>query len=243
MDFLFLFLFAIIPAEDSQVSETPTEIKTEQVEISEETDPLVELLNEKPVIKEDNKTEENNTLTNSSMTPEKDLQKGAVQDTETVAVITTNYGEIVLRFFPEEAPKTVENFTGLAKKEYYNGIIFHRIIDGFMLQGGDPTGTGTGGESLWGGKFEDEFSDDVKNNRGSISMANAGAGTNGSQFFINTVNNNFLDNRHSVFGEVISGMETVDKISKVETAAGDKPKKDVIMEKVEVMTFAEYKNK
>ena len=237
-DFIFLFIFGALPAPTADINtDSPEmEITSEQSEI---TDPLVQLLAEEAKTTQS----ENNTLTNSSMTPEKDLQKGSVQDTETVAVITTNHGEIVVRFFEEEAPKTVENFIGLAKKEYYNGIIFHRVIDGFMLQGGDPTGTGMGGESFWGGKFDDEFSSDAKNNRGSLSMANAGAGTNGSQFFINTANNNFLDNRHSVFGEVISGMDIVDTISKVETNGADKPVTDVVMETVEVMTFAEYNNK
>ena len=104
---------------------------------------------------------------------------------EEIAILHTNMGDIKIRLFPTEAPKTVENFKGLINKGYYNGIIFHRVIESFMIQGGDPTGTGRGGESFWGGKFEDEFSANVLNFRGSLAMANAGPGTNGSQFFIN----------------------------------------------------------
>lgn len=103
---------------------------------------------------------------------------------ETVAIMKTNMGEIRIKFFPQFAPKSVENFIGLAEKGYYNGITFHRIIADFMIQGGDPTGTGCGGESIWGQPFEDEFSDELYSLRGSLSMANAGPGTNGSQFFI-----------------------------------------------------------
>lgn len=103
---------------------------------------------------------------------------------EKIAILHTNHGDIKLRLFPEAAPKTVENFTGLIEKGYYDGIIFHRVIDNFMIQGGDPTGTGRGGESLWGNKFEDEFNMNYRNIRGALSMANAGPNTNGSQFFI-----------------------------------------------------------
>ena len=104
---------------------------------------------------------------------------------EEVAVLHTNYGDIYIRLFPEEAPKTVENFVGLIKNGYYNNLIFHRVIDGFCVQGGDPKGDGTGGESLWGSDFEDEFCDKLVNVTYSVAMANAGPGTNGSQFFIN----------------------------------------------------------
>lgn len=103
---------------------------------------------------------------------------------EEIAILKTNHGDIKIRLFEEAAPKTVENFKGLIEKGYYDGIIFHRVIDNFMLQGGDPTGTGTGGESIWGGKFEDEFDLNYRNIRGALSMANAGPNTNGSQFFI-----------------------------------------------------------
>lgn len=107
------------------------------------------------------------------------------QNGEEVAVLHTNMGDIYIRLFPQYAPKTVENFKGLINQKYYDGIIFHRVINDFMIQGGDPTGTGRGGESLWGGKFEDEFTANVFNFRGSLAMANAGPNTNGSQFFIN----------------------------------------------------------
>ena len=104
---------------------------------------------------------------------------------EQVAVLDTSMGTIKIRLFPEEAPKTVENFTGLIEKGYYDGLTFHRVIDDFMIQGGDPNGDGTGGESIWGEPFEDEFSETLVNLRGSLAMANSGANTNGSQFFIN----------------------------------------------------------
>ncbi len=103
---------------------------------------------------------------------------------DTVAVMHTNMGDISIKLFPEQAPKTVENFTTHAKNGYYNGLIFHRVIKDFMIQGGDPTGTGMGGESIWGSPFKDEFHPDLHNLRGALSMANAGPGTNGSQFFI-----------------------------------------------------------
>lgn len=119
-----------------------------------------------------------------------------------------------------DMPITAGNFETLAKKGYYDGVIFHRIIDGFMIQGGDPTGTGRGGP---GYAIKDEFTPGNRNNRGTISMANAGPNTGGSQFFINLVNNNFLDDRHPVFGKVIEGLEIVDTIGKVKTDASDRP--------------------
>ena len=177
------------------------------------------------------------------------------------ATIKTNHGEIVIQLFPEQAPKTVENFVGLAKKGYYDGVIFHRVINGFMIQGGDPTGTGMGGESIWGAPFEDEFSNELFNIRGALSMANAGPATNGSQFFI-VQNQNvpaqmagqmeaagypkeiiaayenggtpWLDHRHTVFGQVTSGMDVVDEIAAVERDMADKPKEDVVIETVEI---------
>lgn len=156
---------------------------------------------------------------------------------EQIVVMETSKGTIKLRLFPEQAPKTVENFVGLAQKGYYNGITFHRVIPGFMIQGGDPTATGMGGESLWGTSFEDEFSDELSNIPGSLSMANAGPNTNGSQFFINQVNNDFLDGRHTVFGQVFEGMDVVDEITQVQTGAQDKPVEDVRMEKVTVESY------
>ena len=173
------------------------------------------------------------------------------------AVIKTNLGEVTLALFPEQAPKAVENFVTLAKNGYYDGVIFHRVISDFMIQTGDPTGTGMGGESIWGKAFEDEFSDELYNLRGAVSMANAGPNTNGSQFFI-VQNKNmpkriikqlttypkeivqayrqggtpWLDGRHTVFGQVISGMEVVDKIAKAKTSWGDKPKQDIVIENI-----------
>ena len=177
------------------------------------------------------------------------------------ATIKTNFGDIKVQLFPKQAPKSVENFVGLAQKGYYDGIIFHRVIPDFMIQGGDPTGTGMGGESLWGKPFEDEFSKEVFNLRGALSMANAGPNTNGSQFFIVqkpqldagmsdqmkqagypeeivTAYGNggtpWLDFRHTVFGAVSDGMDIVDKIAATETGMQDKPVKDVVIETIEI---------
>ena len=153
-----------------------------------------------------------------------------------VAVIKTNMGTIELELFPKEAPKAVENFTKLANKGYYDGVTFHRVIENFMIQGGDPTGTGRGGESIWGKPFEDEFSPDLKFDKpGILAMANAGPNTNGSQFFITLVPTPWLNNHHTIFGKVIKGMDVVQAIGKVQTSKpNDKPVKDVIMEKVSV---------
>lgn len=177
------------------------------------------------------------------------------------ATIKTNFGDIKVQLFPKQAPKSVENFVGLAQKGYYDGIIFHRVIPDFMIQGGDPTGTGMGGESLWGKQFEDEFSQEVFNLRGALSMANAGPNTNGSQFFIVqkpqldagmsdqmkqagypeeivTAYGNggtpWLDFRHTVFGAVSDGMDIVDKIAATETGMQDKPVKDVVIETITI---------
>jgi peptidyl-prolyl cis-trans isomerase B (cyclophilin B) len=149
---------------------------------------------------------------------------------DTVIKMTTNHGEIWLKLFPSETPKTAENFVGLSERGFYNGLIFHRVIPSFMIQGGDPLGTGTGGESIWGGEFADEFSADLSNRRGSIAMANRGPATNTSQFFINQADNNFLDSKHTVFGQVVAGMRVVDEIANVEKGAMDKPSEDVTME-------------
>ncbi|MGA8262861.1 MAG: peptidylprolyl isomerase [Ignavibacteriaceae bacterium] len=158
------------------------------------------------------------------------------KETKEVAVIKTNMGTIELELFSKEAPKAVENFTKLANKGYYDGVIFHRVIDNFMIQGGDPTGTGRGGESIWGKPFEDEFSPDLKfDEPGVLAMANAGPGTNGSQFFITLVPTPWLNNHHTIFGKVIKGMDVVQAIGKVQTTKPfDKPVKDVVMEKVSV---------
>jgi len=154
----------------------------------------------------------------------------------TVAVIKTNMGTIEIELFAKETPKTVENFVGLANKGYYNGVIFHRVIDNFMIQGGDPTGTGRGGDSFWGGKFADEIVPALKHDQpGILSMANAGPNTNGSQFFITLVATPWLDGKHTVFGKVIAGMDVVSAIGKVATSKpGDKPLQDVVMETVTI---------
>jgi peptidyl-prolyl cis-trans isomerase-like 1 len=154
----------------------------------------------------------------------------------TVAVVKTNMGTIEIELFAKETPKTVENFVGLANKDYYNGVIFHRVIDNFMIQGGDPTGTGRGGDSFWGGKFADEIVPALKHDvPGVLSMANAGPNTNGSQFFITLVATPWLDGKHTVFGKVIAGMDVVSAIGKVATSKpGDKPLQDVVMETVTI---------
>ena len=178
-----------------------------------------------------------------------------------IATVTTNKGVMTFKLFEEEAPKTVKNFVELAKKGYYDGIIFHRVIPDFMIQGGDPTGTGMGGESIYGSSFEDEFSKNLYNLRGSLSMANSGPNTNGSQFFI-VQNKNvpanmisqlegaefpteiieayknggtpWLDFRHTVFGHIIDGIDVMDDISAVQRGSQDKPLYDIVLEKVEI---------
>ncbi|MEJ5306415.1 MAG: peptidylprolyl isomerase [Ignavibacteria bacterium] len=156
--------------------------------------------------------------------------------TQLVAVFETNMGTFECELFEDKAPKTVANFVGLAEKGYYDGVIFHRVIDNFVIQGGDPTGTGRGGESIYGHPFEDEFHPDLKHDKaGVLSMANAGPNTNGSQFFITLAPTPWLDNKHSIFGQVIKGMDVVRKIGKVETIKpGDRPVKDVVMKKVRI---------
>ena len=147
------------------------------------------------------------------------------------AVMHTNHGEITIELFDGDAPKTVDNFRKLAGDGFYDGIIFHRVIKDFMVQGGDPTGTGSGGP---GYTFEDEFNDH-KVVRGALAMANAGPNTNGSQFFVVTTGAApWLDGKHTVFGRVTGGMDVVDKISAVETDASDKPREPVTIERVEL---------
>ena len=136
------------------------------------------------------------------------------------ATMKTTMGEIQILLFPDAAPKAVENFTTHAKNGYYDGLIFHRVIPDFMIQGGDPTGTGMGGESIWGKHFEDEFSPDYHNLRGALSMANAGPGTNGSQFFITHVPTDWLNGKHTVFGKVTEGQSVVDSIEQGDTISG-----------------------
>ncbi len=209
---------------------------------------------------------------------------------EEIAVITTNMGTVTIRFFPEVAPKAVYNFKKLAQQGFYDGIIFHRVMDNFMIQGGDETGIGSGGQSVWGEKFEDEFSPNLFNITGAVSMANSGPGTNSSQFFINNTTmsvdwasmgvlydmyledesvanaytitdmtliddavkslyeeyggNANLDGGtslsgrgHTVFAQVIDGMDTVEAIAKVAVNSAAKPMEDVVIEKIEIQTY------
>jgi cyclophilin family peptidyl-prolyl cis-trans isomerase len=149
----------------------------------------------------------------------------------TTATLHTNHGAIALELFDDDAPKTVENFLTLSRDGFYDGVIFHRVIPDFMIQGGDPTGTGSGGP---GYQFEDEFNDN-KVVRGALAMANAGPNTNGSQFFIVTTQAaSWLDGKHTVFGRVTDGMDVVDAISALETDARDRPRQDVVIERVAV---------
>src|SRR4051812_8122655 len=151
----------------------------------------------------------------------------------TNATVQTNHGAIEIELFDEAAPKTVENFKKLASDGFYDGVIFHRIIQDFMIQGGDPTGTGSGGP---GYTFEDEFNDH-KVERGALAMANAGPNTNGSQFFIVTAEATpWLDGKHTLFGRGTSRMEAVDSIEQIDTDANDKPREPAMIERVE---FAE----
>ncbi|MCQ8264467.1 peptidylprolyl isomerase [Streptococcus suis] len=191
-----------------------------------------------------------------------------IADNEAAVKIKTSQGDITVKLFPEEAPLAVENFLTHAKEGYYNGIIFHRVINGFMIQGGDPNGDGTGGQSIWAGKdenidsgngFKNEISAFLYNIRGALAMANAGADTNGSQFFINqntadassqlstashpgkiieaykNGGNPSLDGGYTVFGQVIEGMDIVDKIAAVETDSNDKPTSDVTINSIEIV--------
>ena len=189
-------------------------------------------------------------------------QLNEVNEKNPLVTVHTNLGDFTLELFPEVAPKTVENFVTHAKNGYYNGVIFHRVIEDFMIQGGDPTGTGMGGESIYGRTFEDEFSREAFNLYGTLSMANAGPNTNGSQFFIVTAKQvpaqmlkqlkdggwpeeiveeyakvggtPWLDHRHTVFGRVVEGMDVVLKIEGVERNAQDRPLEDVVIESMDV---------
>jgi len=144
-----------------------------------------------------------------------------------IAVLETNAGTIELKLYPEKSPLAVENFVGLIKKGYYNGIIFHRVIKGFMIQGGDPTGTGRGGSSIWGKEFKNENSPNLVFDKPFIlAMANAGPNTNGSQFFITTAKTPWLNGGYTIFGEVIKGKDVVRKIEATKTARGDRPLKE-----------------
>ena len=193
------------------------------------------------------------------------LQLDDVQEGDTLAIMETDFGEITIRLFPEEAPKAVENCTTHAEEGYYDGLTFHRVINGFMIQGGDPAGDGSGGESIWGGTFEDEFSDQLYNFNGALSMANRGQDTNGSQFFIvqqqdgsqygdETMDANYeypsnvvdqyqkvggtpwLDGVHTVFGQVVDGMDVVNAIASVRVDENSKPLEDVVIHTIRIET-------
>jgi cyclophilin family peptidyl-prolyl cis-trans isomerase len=156
---------------------------------------------------------------------------------ETYAVFDTTEGRFKVKFFDKEAPNTVKNFTDLAEgvktgKPFYNGLVFHRVIPDFMIQGGCPQGTGRGGP---GYNFADEFHPSLKHSKpGLLSMANAGPNTNGSQFFVTVAPTPWLDNRHSIFGEVVEGYDVVEKISKLPRDGSDRPKKDVRIDTVTI---------
>ena len=158
------------------------------------------------------------------------MAEGATETGKKV-LLKTSMGDIILQLY-EDMPITAGNFQKLVEKGFYDGTVFHRIISGFMIQGGDPTGTGCGGP---GYAIKDEFTRKNKNDRCTISMANAGPNTGGSQFFINLVNNNFLDSKHPVFGKVVEGQDVVDALGKVKTGANDKPVKEVKIESAKVM--------
>lgn len=208
----------------------------------------------------------NSTLNNVDFVANAEKQLANPEKGETIAIIhVKGYGDIKVKFFPDVAPKAVENFITHSKEGYYNGVIFHRVINDFMIQGGDPTGTGSGGKSIWGTTFEDEFSNELVPYRGALCMANAGSNTNGSQFFIeqarfdettyNKLKSNknnpesileaykkyggsmHLFNKHTVFGQVFEGMDVVDKIAATETNENDKPVKDVVIESIEIVEY------
>jgi len=187
----------------------------------------------------------------------------AFEDDAPVAIINTTMGEIRIVLFPKEAPKAVENFTTHAKDGYYDGVTFHRVMNEFMIQGGDPQGTGMGGESIWNEGFENEISNELYHFNGALSMANTGQpNSNGSQFFIVQLHElrqapdsslpdlvkqkyeeiggtNWLDGKHTVFGQVISGMDVVDAIAAVEVDANDKPVEPVTINSIVITTYKE----
>lgn len=208
-------------------------------------------------------SEESSKISIQSTDETKDYQFASPKSGDTVATVKTNHGDFKIKLFKEIAPKTVENFVGLANKGYYNGVTFHRVIKDFMIQGGDPTGTGAGGDSIWNTTFEDEFSEKVHHYKGAVSMANRGPNTNTSQFFV--VQNgkldaglvtylkklNFdeellgkyirlggtphLDGKHTIFGQVYEGLEVIDEIADVEVSEyNNKPVEDVVILEVNI---------
>ncbi|BAQ08503.1 peptidyl-prolyl cis-trans isomerase [Bacillus sp. OxB-1] len=258
---LTLFLFMTLVAcgtekQDVQKENIDEQVEeTEKLEQPEEPEEVGEAEQADPA----DEQETTNTKEETTMYPQLSNEVAA---NEALVVMNTTLGPIKIKLFPELAPKTVENFLTHAENGYYDGIIFHRVINDFMIQGGDPTGTGMGGESIYGDTFEDEFSMQLFNLRGALSMANAGPGTNGSQFFIvqassahasveqlknggwpeeiakaygETGGTPHLDQKHTVFGQVVEGMDTVDKIATVKTGAQDKPAEDVKIESIEIL--------
>jgi len=168
---------------------------------------------------------------------QKQKKEKTMDQTKVYAVIETSMGAVEIELFEKATPKTVKNFTGLAGKKFFDGVAFHRVIDNFMIQGGDPTGTGRGGESFFGGSFEDEIVDTLKHTAaGILSMANAGPNTNGSQFFITLAPTPWLDGKHTIFGKVVDGMDVVRSIGKVKTTKPfDRPVEKVVMNKVTIV--------
>jgi len=152
------------------------------------------------------------------------------------AIIHTNQGDITVELYPDIAPKAVKNFIALSKKGYYNGVIFHRVIKNFMIQGGDPTGTGRGGKSIYGHEFENEYKPNVVFDKpGLLAMANRGPNTNGSQFFITVRPTPWLNGGYTIFGKVIKGFDVVQKINNTPVGAMDKPLKDQVIKNIEVI--------
>ncbi len=260
-------MILMMTACGNDVSITVNDDSYEEVEegtqVDETSDPSVEETQDNETSEDESKdTSDKVSSIYTSMFPS-DLEQFRVPESgDTVVTIATNYGEIHILMFPEVAPKAVENLVTHGQNNYYDGVIFHRVIENFMIQGGDPTGTGRGGESVWGSSFEDEFDDAYFPYRGTLAMANAGPGTNGSQFFIvhssdysedwkNAMIDYGMDtqmadafealggtphlfNKHTVFGQVVLGMDVVDAIATVEKGAADKPVEDVVIEDVVV---------
>ena len=169
-------------------------------------------------------TTENNQTQNNPSTINGDKKNSDLKKSNTIVVLETSQGNIELKMFPKVAPLAVENFITHATNGYYNGLIFHRVIKDFMIQGGDPTGTGTGGASIWNKEFVNEYGDNLTFDKPfMLAMANHGANTNGSQFFITTKATAWLNGGYTIFGEVISGQENVTKIENTKTARADRP--------------------
>ena len=164
------------------------------------------------------------TLSVLFFNPAHTKESTSVKASRPTVTMETTQGNFEITLFPDIAPKTVENFLKHAEDHYYDGLIFHRVIPGFMIQGGDPSGNGTGGKSIWGKTFEDEFNPSVKFDKvGILAMANSGPNTNGSQFFITTAATPWLNNKHTIFGEVTKGYDVVQKIEKTPTGAQNRP--------------------